>query len=168
MADKLGNNTFNININSSFVDNDLIIEKIASTIMRNNLSRIIGRVKLYGVSDVVPGETVKLEGVGNSFNRDAYATEVEFDFENGGWTTTIGFGMEETPYYRLYNNIEAAPTAKFTAATHRLQVTKVVALEGDPADDYRIKVALPCFDGENTEIWARLAIPETTDRKSVV
>lgn len=165
LADKLGNNTFNININSSFVDNDLIIEKIASIIMRNNLSRIIGRVKLYGVSDVAPGETVKLKGVGNSFNGDAYATEVEFDFENGGWTTTIGFGMEETPYYRLYDDIEAAPTAEFTAATHGLQIAKVVALEGDPADDYRIKVALPCFDGENTEIWARLAIPDAGNKR---
>ena len=52
LADKLKNDTFTMNINSYFVDNDVVEEKINATIMRNNLSRIIGKARLFGVSDI--------------------------------------------------------------------------------------------------------------------
>ena len=150
LADKLKNDTFTMNINSYFVDNDVVEEKINATIMRNNLSRIIGKARLFGVSDIKPGETVKFSGLGDSFNGDAYVTEVGFEFEKGAWNTTIGFGLEETSYYWSYDDINAAPAAELSSAAHGLQVAKVVALEGDPADDFRIKISLPCFNGENT------------------
>lgn len=167
LADKLKNDTFIMNINSCFVDKDVVAEKVNAAIMRNNLSRIVGKAKLYGISDVKPGETVKFSGLGDSFNGDAYVTEVSFEFENGAWSTTIGFGMEETSYYWSYDDINAAPAAELSPAAHGLQIAKVVALEGDPADDFRIKVALPCFDGENTEIWARHATADAGDKRGV-
>lgn len=161
LADSLENDTYTMNFNSYFTDSDVITEKVNSVIMRNNLSRIIGKVKLYGVNEIAPGETVAFSGLGNSFNGDAYVTEVEYDFEQGAWKTVIGFGMEETPYYWSYDDINAAPAAEISAATHGLQIAKVVALEGDPADDCRIKVSLPCFNGDNSEIWARFATPNS-------
>ncbi|WP_373730466.1 type VI secretion system tip protein VgrG, partial [Bacteroides heparinolyticus] len=165
LADKLENDTFTMNINSCFVDDDIVVEKVNAAIMRNNLSRIIGKARLFGVSDVKPGETVKFSGLGGSFNGDAYVTEVEFEFEKGAWSTIIGFGMEETSYYWSYDDINAAPAAELSPAAHGLQVAKVVALEGDPADDFRIKVSLPCFDGENAEIWARYATANAGDKR---
>ena len=167
LADKLKNDTFTMNINSYFVDNDVVEEKINATIMRNNLSRIIGKARLFGISDIKPGETVKFSGLGDSFNGDAYVTEVGFEFEKGAWNTTIGFGLEETSYYWSYDDINAAPAAELSSAAHGLQIAKVVALEGDPADDFRIKISLPCFNGENTEIWARYATATAGDKRGV-
>ena len=167
LADKLKNDTFTMNINSYFVDNDVVEEKINATIMRNNLSRIIGKARLFGVSEIKPGETVKFSGLGDSFNGDAYVTEVGFEFEKGAWNTTIGFGLEETSYYWSYDDINAAPAAELSSAAHGLQIAKVVALEGDPADDFRIKISLPCFNGENTEIWARYATATAGDKRGV-
>lgn len=159
LADKLDNDTYNMNFNSCFADSDIMTEKVNATMMRNNLSHIIGKVRLYGVTGVIPGETVCFSGLGKSFNGDAYVTEVGIDFEQGAWNTVIGFGLEETPYYWSYDDINAAPASEISPATHGLQIAKVVALEGDPSGDCRIKVSLPCFDGNSTEVWARFATP---------
>jgi len=167
LADKLENDTYNMNFNSSFVDSDIITEKLNATMMRNNLSRIIGKVRLYGVTAVVPGETVSFSGLGGSFNGDAFVTEVEFDFSQGAWNTLIGFGLEETPYYWMYDDVNAAPASELLPATHGLQIAKVVALEGDPSDDCRIKISLPCFDGNSTEVWARFATPNAGKERGV-
>lgn len=160
LAEKLNNDSFNININSYFADNELIAKKANAAIMRNNLSRIIGKVKLYGLSKIKPGDTVEFSGIGDSFNGNAFVTEVAYDFVGGAWSTSIGFGMEETSYYWSYDDVNAAPAAELSPAVNGLQVGKVVALEGDPTDEFRIKVALPCFEGDPAEVWARVASPD--------
>lgn len=165
LADKLGNDTFTMNFNSNFIDKDVMTEKVNAAIMRNNLSRLIGKAKMYGVLDLQPGDTIAFSGLGESFNGDAYVTEVQFDYENGGWYVTVGFGMEETSYFRSYDDINAAPASELLPAANGLQVAKVVALEGDPSDDFRIKVSLPCFDGKNTEVWARFATPDAGNKR---
>lgn len=167
LADKLDNDTYNMNFNSCFADSDIMTEKVNATMMRNNLSHIIGKVRLYGVTGVIPGETVCFSGLGKSFNGDAYVTEVGIDFEQGAWNTVIGFGLEETPYYWSYDDINAAPASEISPATHGLQIAKVVALEGDPSGDCRIKVSLPCFDGNSTEVWARFATPNAGKERGV-
>lgn len=160
LAEKLNSDSFNININSYFADNELIAKKANAAIMRNNLSRIIGKVKLYGLSKIKPGDTVEFSGIGDSFNGNAFVTEVAYDFVGGAWSTSIGFGMEETSYYWSYDDVNAAPAAELSPAVNGLQVGKVVALEGDPTDEFRIKVALPCFEGDPAEVWARVASPD--------
>lgn len=160
LAEKLNNDSFNINVNSYFADNELIAKKANAAIMRNNLSRIIGKVKLYGLSKIKPGDTVEFSGIGDSFNGNAFVTEVAYDFVGGAWSTSIGFGMEETSYYWSYDDVNAAPAAELSPAVNGLQVGKVVALEGDPTDEFRIKVALPCFEGDPAEVWARVASPD--------
>ncbi len=160
LAEKLNNDSFNINVNSYFINNELITEKAKAAIMRNNLSRIIGKVKLYGLGEVKPGETVEFSGIGDSFNGDAFVTEVDHDFAGGAWSTSVGFGMEETSYYWSYDDVNSAPAAELSPAVNGLQVGKVVALEGDPSDEFRIKVALPCFEGNPAEVWARVASPD--------
>ncbi len=165
LADKLENDTYIMNFNSHFTDKDVITEKVNAVIMRNNLSRIIGKAKLYGVLDVHPGDTIAFSGLGSSFNGDAYVTEVQFDYENGAWYITIGFGLEETSYFWSYDDVNAAPASELLPAAGGLQIAKVTALEGDPSDDFRIKVSYPCFDGKNTEIWARYATPDAGNNR---
>lgn len=165
LADKLGNDTCVLNFNSYFTDKDVMTEKVNAAIMRNNLSRIIGKTKLYGVLDLQPGDTISFNGLGESFNGEAFVTEVQFDYENGGWYITVGFGMEETSYFRSYDDINAVPASELIPSAAGLQIAKVVALEGDPSDDFRIKVSLPCFDGNNTEIWARYATPDAGNQR---
>ncbi len=157
IANKLQNNNFNININSNLYNTDVIKEKIDSVIMRNNLSRIIGRTKIYGINIINPGEFFTISGVGEKFNGDAFVTGVEYNFDNGAWITTINFGLEETPYCWCYDNINPAASAEMNTSVNGLIVGKVVALAGAPNDDFRIKISLPCFQGDNTEIWARLS-----------
>ena len=165
IAEKLESDAFNMNFNGSFVDEDVITAKLNATIMRNNLARVIGKVKLYGVNEVSPGECVQFSGIGESFNGIAFATEATYEFKNGAWYTTIGFGLEDTSYYWTYDDINAAPASELLPAAHGLQMGKVVALEGDPMDDFRIKVELPCFDGDNAEVWARLTCADAGDKR---
>lgn len=167
LADKLKNEMLNINFLSSFVDTEAMTGKMNGMMMRYNLSRIIGKVKIYGILSSKPGECVTFSGVGENFNGDAFITSVEMDFTDGAWTTTLGFGMEETPYFWAYDDVNAAPSSELGAAVYGLQLGKVTAVEGDPADEFRIKVSLPCFDGDYTEVWARVAMPDAGESRGI-
>lgn len=167
LADKLGNEVLNLNFLTSFVETDTMTGKMTGMMMRNNLSRIIGKVKVYGIMPSKPGECVTFSGVGDSFNGDAYITSVEMDYTNGAWTTTLGFGMEETPYFWAYDDINAAPSSGLGANVYGLQLGKVVAVAGDPSEDFRIRVSLPCFDGDSAEVWARVAMSDAGDGRGI-
>ena len=67
LADKLKNEMLNINFLSSFVDTEAMTGKMNGMMMRYNLSRIIGKVKIYGILSSKPGECVTFSGVGESF-----------------------------------------------------------------------------------------------------
>ena len=75
--------------------------------------------------------------------------------------------MEETPYFWAYDDVNAAPSSELGAAVYGLQLGKVTAVEGDPADEFRIKVSLPCFDGDYTEVWARVAMPDAGESRGI-
>lgn len=165
IAKLLNNDNYNININSQFTDTDLVTEKVKAKIMRNNLSRIIGKTKLYGAMVVNPGEVIEFSGIGDRFNGKAFVSQTEYQFEDGAWSTSLGFGLEETAYCYQYDDINSYPSSEITPATNGLQIGKVVALEGDPIDEERIKISLPCFDGDNAEIWARLSNPDSGNKR---
>lgn len=165
LAENLKSESYHININSYFIDSDIMTEKINAAIMKNNLSRIIGTVSLYGVNYIIPGETVNFEGIGENFNGDAYVTELHLEYDEGAWKTRIGFGMEETSYFKSYDDINSAPASELMPAVSGLQIGKVIAIEGDPTDDFRLKISLPCFSGDNTEVWARLALQDAGNKR---
>jgi Rhs element Vgr protein len=125
--------------------------------IRSRLAKIRGRVRCIGFSDIKPGDTIKITGVGDRFNGKAYVTAVRQDIGNGAWETQIQFGLDPNRYAYLHNDMDDAPSAGLVGAIHGLQIGVVVKLENDPDGQDRILVKIPVIDNNAQGIWTRVA-----------
>ena len=61
------------------------------------LLAIKGEVEFIGNADVKAGDIIELEGVGERFNGKAFVSKVFHSLEEGTWTTTVRFGLDQKP-----------------------------------------------------------------------
>lgn len=125
--------------------------------MRSRLAKVRGRAKVEGFSGIHPGDMVKIDGVGDRFNGNAYVTAVRHDLGNGIWETQIQFGLHPDYHVQLHNDIPDVPNAGLVGSINGLQIGKVVKLESDPDGENRIMVTVPIIDKDAQGIWTRVA-----------
>jgi Rhs element Vgr protein len=126
-------------------------------LLRSRLSKVRGRAKFIGFSDIKPGDTVRITGVSDRFNGMAYTTAVRQDMGNGVWETQIQFGLDPTRHGLNYRDLDDLPSAGLVGAIHGLQVGIVVKLQDDPDGQDRILVKIPVIDNNAQGIWTRIA-----------
>ena len=122
------------------------------------LNKTRGRIKFDGRSDILPGDMVKLEGVGARFNGNVFVSRVSHHFEPGRWFTEIQFGLPYT-WCHQKNDIKNPPAIGLLPKVEGLHVGKVIQLkdEDNPDRDFRIKVQIPGIHLSQEGVWARLA-----------
>lgn len=125
--------------------------------MRSRLSKIRGRAKVEGFNGIQPGDMLKLTGVGDRFNGNAYVTGVRHDIGQGLWETQVQFGLHPQYHVQLHNDIADVPNAGVAGPISGLQIGKVVQLESDPDGEGRILVKVPTIDKDAQGIWTRIA-----------
>ncbi|MEO5593065.1 MAG: type VI secretion system tip protein VgrG [Chitinophagaceae bacterium] len=130
---------------------------VDGAMMRSRMAKIRGRVKITGFSGIKPGDMLKLEGVGDRYKGNAFVTAVKHDIGNGGWETSIQFGLDPECYESVYKNINDPLTAGLMGGIHGLQIGKVVRLASDPDGEDRILVKIPTIDNDAQGIWSRVA-----------
>lgn len=123
---------------------------------KNELSKVRGNVRIRGISNIFPGDIIRLKGFGDRFKGKAYVTGVRHEVSNGNWTTNLQFGLPST-WYSQQKDFHALPAAGMLPAVKGLLIGVVTQLENDPEKEYRIKVRLPVISNEEEGIWARLA-----------
>lgn len=123
---------------------------------KNELSKVIGHVRIWGNAMVSPGKIIRLTGFGDRFNGKAYVTGIRHEVANGNWTTDIQFGLQST-WFSQRPEFNALPAAGMLPAVHGLQIGIVTQLESDPENEFRIKVRLPIISNEEDGIWAQVA-----------
>lgn len=128
-----------------------------SVMMRSRLSKIRGRVKITGFAGIRPGDMLKLDGVGDRYNGNAFVTAVKHDIGNGSWETSIQFGLDPEAYSRIYKDINDQPASGLVGGIHGLQVGKVIHLATDPEGEERIQVRITTLDNNANGIWSRIA-----------
>jgi Rhs element Vgr protein len=106
-------------------------------LLKSRLAKIRGKVRFSGFPGVLPGQTIKLDGVGQRFNGNALATGVRHEFFGGAWTTDVQFGAMPEPYAKE-NNLELLPAAGLTPGVRGLQIGVVTDL-ADPVGEFRVK-----------------------------
>lgn len=124
--------------------------------MRNQLSRIVGQVEIWGYAPLLPLHMVEFRKIGKRFNGAALVSAVYHRIDGQNWRTTLSTGLSNIPYVECYNNISTAPADGQIPAANGLQIAIVKALEGDPLGEERIQVAL--MNNKNALVWARLAL----------
>jgi len=120
------------------------------------LARNRGRVQFIGIPQVKPDTIIKLEGVGNRFNGNAYITGVRHEIADGTWTIDAQFGLDPKWFSETYN-VNAQPAAGLVAAVQGLQTGIVTQLEEDPEGEDRILINISIIDAASEGIWARVA-----------
>ncbi len=125
--------------------------------MRSRLAKIRGRAKVEGFSGIKPGDMVKIDGMGNRFNGNAFVTAIRHDLGQGIWETQIQFGLHPDYHVRLHKDIADVPNAGLAGPITGLQIGKVVQLQSDPDGEDRILVRIPVIDKDARGIWTRVA-----------
>lgn len=125
--------------------------------LRSRLAKIRGRAKFTGFSSIKPGDMVKLSGVGERFEGNAFVTAVKQEMGDGMWDTHIQFGLDPERYACVYHDIPDALASGLTGGIHGLQIGIVVQLQNDPDGEDRIRVKIPVIDNNDQGIWTRVA-----------
>ncbi|WP_299211888.1 type VI secretion system tip protein VgrG [uncultured Dokdonia sp.] len=120
------------------------------------LAKIRGRVKFQGIASVKPNTILKLEGVGDRFNGNAYITGVSHTISEGNWTVNAQFGLNPEWFSETFD-ISAPSASGLLPAIAGLQVGVVSQLEEDPDGEERILVQIPIINSEEQGIWCRVA-----------
>lgn len=125
-------------------------------LLRERLSKVRGRAKFQGFAKIMPGNMIKVTGVGDRFEGDIYVSAVRHSVVNGNWETDVQFGLNSELFTNTYH-LNAQPAAGLIPAVSGLQIGIVTALENDPAGEDRIKIRLPMVSVKDEGIWARLS-----------
>ena len=107
-------------------------------------------------SDIKPGMTVALRGLGARFNGKAYVTAIRHEISSGTWFTHAQFGLNPT-FFHEKPDISAPPAGGLLPAVSGLQIGIVTQLKEDPDGEDRILVKMPLISNADKGIWARVA-----------
>lgn len=126
--------------------------------VRSRLSKIQGRVKIIGFSDIKPGDIVELGGFGDRFNGKAFVSSIFHEFSPGAkWYTHIEFGLDQQWFAHRYDDILEKPAAGLIPGIQGLHQGIVTNIHEDPDGEGRVQVRIPVINPEEPGLWARLA-----------
>ncbi|CAN5331051.1 VgrG-related protein [soil metagenome] len=155
LAQVLNNGPFHLQHAGSIPEDELTIWA-KSKATKNELSKIIGNVRIRGNATVYPGKIIKLTGFGERFSGKAYVTGVRHETSEGNWTTDIQFGLP-SDWFSQRQGFQALPAGGMLPAVNGLQLGVVTQLENDPDNEFRIKVRLPMVSNEEEGVWTQMA-----------
>lgn len=137
-----------------------------SKFLRSRLSKIKGKVKIQGFSDIKPGDVIELAGFGDRFNGVAFVSSISHRMSTESvWFTIIEFGLDQDWFADSYEDIVDKPASGLLPAIHGLQIGIVTNIHEDPDGETRIRVKLPIIDSENDGVWARLTSIDAADSR---
>lgn len=125
-------------------------------LMKTRLSKIKGTVKYQGNADVLPGDFIRLNGVGNRFTGKAIVRAIHHECTDGGWTTEVSFGMEPEWFTEKLEVKDPFAQLGLIPSIQGLQVGLVTSNE-DALGENRVQVKLPIISAAEEGIWARVA-----------
>jgi Rhs element Vgr protein len=138
--------------------------RIDTQLLKSRLSKIRGTVKISGYAGVMPGQMIKLNGVGDRFAGNSFVSGVRHEIGNGLWDTIIQFGINHK-WFAEENDIQPMPAAGFTPSVKGLQIGIVTNLENDPEGEHRIKVKIPVIDKDGEGLWCKMAMPDAGNNR---
>jgi phage protein D/phage baseplate assembly protein gpV len=122
-----------------------------ASLVLSRLKRVKGEMSFRGMTDLVLGSLIKLDGFGKLFNGLVYVTGVEHRVENGEFVTKISFGLRED-LLKSSNGAELEIIPPISG----LHIGIVKKIDADPDKKNRIQVMIPSLKNSGTGLWAML------------
>ncbi|HVZ42083.1 MAG TPA: type VI secretion system tip protein VgrG [Candidatus Kapabacteria bacterium] len=124
--------------------------------LKSRMNKVTGRIKCEGIASVNPGDIVKLDGVGDRFNGNAFVTGVRQDLDLvQGWKTHIQFGNTGA-WLAQEEDVSERKASALLPGINGLQIGVVVSNE-DPDGEDRVRVRMPLVSPDDDGTWARVA-----------
>jgi Rhs element Vgr protein len=140
-----------------------------SRVLRAQLAKIRGRVRIIGFSDIKPGHMIELERFGSRFNGRHFVSSVNHQYSgSSAWYTDIVFGLNPEWHVNRFDDITSKQASGLLPAIHGLQPGVVTAIHDDPDGEFRIRVRLPVIDPQSEGVWARMASPDAGENRGMV
>jgi Rhs element Vgr protein len=167
LADVIGLDEFKLQHTGKVPDDELKAWADAQ-LLRSRLSKIKGKVKIQGFSDIKPGNVIELAGFGDRFNGVAFVSSIAHQMSSdSNWFTTIEFGLDKDWFRNMYDDIEDKPASGLLPSAHNLQIGVVTNIHEDPDGEERIRVRMPIIDNENEGVWARMTTLDAGDSRGI-
>ena len=131
--------------------------------VKSSLSKIRGRVRCQGFSEIKPGDTIDLEGVGDRFYGNMFVSGVAHQFADNQWTTDIHVGLSPD-WFSQSEKIIDRKASGLLPGINGLQIGVVSDLE-DPDGEDRVKVKLPIINPGAEGVWSRMASLDAGDNR---
>lgn len=132
----------------------------SAELLKTRLSKIRGTVSFRGTKDAEPGKMLQLEGLGGSFDGNAYMSGVRHHLRGGSWTTTAHLGLSSRGFAAESAEVSAPLASGQVPPISGLQTGIVQQVAEDPTGGARVLVNLPLLrqtDGSTHGVWARVA-----------
>lgn len=140
----------------------------AAVATRVALARVRGRARVQGDGSLLPGQVVKLAGMGQTFSgRKLFVSAVAHDIANGEWFTDVQFGLSPEWFTQRPDVAQPAAAGLLPPVTG-LQIGVVASITGDPEKEFRVQVKLPLVDADGQGVWARVARPDAGSNRGTV
>ncbi len=120
-------------------------------LLKSQLSKIRGRVRLQGIPQLLPGKLIQINGIGERFKGKAFISGVRHQIANGNWESDVQIGYNAESMNVLHR---AGSTPNRLAG---LQIGIVTQLENDPEGEDRVMVRMPLISMNDDGVWARMA-----------
>ncbi|MCB0632246.1 MAG: type VI secretion system tip protein VgrG [Saprospiraceae bacterium] len=155
LAEVIGLDTYHLQT-AGFPEPDTLNTWAKSQTTRSKYAKVRGQAKFQGSTLAKPGTLIDLKGVGKRFEGKAFISAVQHDISRGDWITTITIGLSPEPYTAKVH-MEVPPAAGLLPGMQGLQIGKVVKIDSDPDQEFRVLVKLPLIQSGDDGVWARLA-----------
>lgn len=165
LADVIGLEKFLL-INSGKLTEQELQAWADAKLQRQRLAKVRGRVKCQGFPDILPGNFIKLNGVGERFNGPVFVSGVKHLYKEGDWTTEISFGLSSEWFAETVNPYHPQTTTGMMPAPQGLMIGIVTDIE-DPEGEHRVKVRVPVINSTEQGIWARVAMPDAGNERGM-
>jgi len=132
--------------------------------LKKKLSPFNGKVKYKGTAKALPGNFIKLNGVGDRFNLKSFVSGISHEYADGDWTTEAILGWDDKFFAETINPQQSAAGTGQLSTVHGLHVGTVQSIE-DSTGQYRVKVRLPLVNASDDGIYARVATLDAGDNR---
>lgn len=129
-----------------------------------SLSKVIGRVKISGNSEIKLGDIIAIRGVGEKFSGNVMVSAIKHSVNSSGWITDIQFGLN-SHWYSSRNDLTTKPVGNLLPSVNGLQIGKVLKIDGD--EKHRVQIKLPVA-GADVKIWARMVFEDAGNNRGKI
>jgi Rhs element Vgr protein len=147
-----GNNTLNASVP---ITQDDIQNWANAALLKSRLSRFKGSITFQGSSKAKVNSTIKIMGMSNRFNGNAYISGVTHILDNGQWHTETKIGLS-SEWFVEKHPVSTPIASGLLPGVKGLQTGIVKKIYDDPDNEFRVQVEVPILGADGDSIWARL------------